>query len=131
MGRSILCCRRINEKGLYGIFNLRQCSRCGFACSKPRQNHFTIDVKGQSTKNFWLIQRREYHQDHYFVLVYVDRNSKNHPKYFIASSPELMGEREKHKKHIESKSGKYRDDMGGINWSTALQYEDKWETLPK
>jgi hypothetical protein len=41
-----------------------------------------------------------------------------------------MSHREEYKKRMETK-GRYRDDLGGINWSTALEYENKWDVLPK
>jgi hypothetical protein len=32
----------------------------------PSRGQFTVDVKGQSTRNFWLLRRRELRQ-HYFT----------------------------------------------------------------
>lgn len=37
----------------------------------PSEREFMVDVKGQSTKNFWLFQRRERREDLFFVLVYL------------------------------------------------------------
>ncbi len=96
----------------------------------PNKEHFTVEVKGQATRNFWLIQRGNPQEALFFVLVYLPKNNEN-PKYYIMSSSELMDEREKYKNHIESNGGKYRDDMGGINWSTALKHENRWDKLPK
>jgi len=42
----------------------------------------------------------------------------------------MMQEREDYRKHIEEIGGKYRDDMGGMNWSTAFRYRDRWDVLP-
>ena len=95
----------------------------------PNNINFKVDVKRQSTKNFWLIQRRIAQDDLFYFLVYLPKNAE-YPNFFILSSSELMSRREEYKRHIESRSGKYRDDMGGINWSTALQYKDKWDILP-
>jgi hypothetical protein len=95
----------------------------------PSGNHFTVDVKGQSTKNFWLTQPRPSNPDHYFILVYLPKDYEK-PKYFIISSDELMRKREEYKNRVIHK-GRYRDDLGGINWSTAFDYEDKWDSLPK
>ena len=92
-------------------------------------NHFTVDVKGQSSKNFWLIQQRPSIADHYFILVYLPAGYEK-PKYFIISSDELMKKREEYKNRMIPK-GKYRDALGGINWSIALDYENKWDSLPK
>lgn len=97
----------------------------------PEQEQFMIDVKGQSTKNFWLIQRRESQDGLFFVLVYLPKDYDEPPKFYILSSTELMREREEYKHHIESTSGKYDDKMGGINWKTAFDYENRWDTLPR
>jgi hypothetical protein len=94
----------------------------------PKGAKFAIDVKGQSTKNFWLIQNRPKNDDHYFVLVFLSKNMEQ-PKYFIMSSNELMRKREEYKNRM-IEGGRYRDDLGGINWSTAFDYENKWDNLP-
>jgi hypothetical protein len=39
-----------------------------------------------------------------------------------------MRRREEHKQHAMAR-GNYRDDLGGINWSTAFVYENKWNNL--
>jgi hypothetical protein len=87
-----------------------------------------VDVKGQSTKNFWLIQRRVPNPGHFFILVFLPPQHAP-PQYFIISSAELMFLREEYKQSALAR-GKYRDDLGGIIWSTALHYGSKWDTLP-
>jgi hypothetical protein len=96
----------------------------------PEQRHFMVDVKGQSTRNFWLIQRREPREDLYFILVYLPKGEEP-PRFFVLSSTEMMKKREEYRKHIESTGGKYRDDMGGMNWTTAFEHEDDWSILPE
>lgn len=95
----------------------------------PQGHPFTVDVKGQSTRNFWLIQPRNPNPDHYFVLVYLPRDNSS-PRYFVVRSDELMRKREDYR---ESKlqRGKYNDKLGGINWSTAFPYENQWTELPE
>ncbi|MFZ5768640.1 MAG: hypothetical protein ACOY3F_08090 [Bacillota bacterium] len=95
----------------------------------PSGTHFTVDVKGQSTKNFWLIQKREPNPAHFFVLVYLP-SDLGPPRYFIVPSDELMRRREEYRTRIISKGARYRDELGGINWSTASQYENNWGCLP-
>jgi len=94
----------------------------------PMGSLFTVDVKGQSNKSFWLIQPRPSLSDHYFILVYLPKKGEP-PKYFILSSDELMKRREEYKQHVLS-NGRYRDDLGGINWTTAFHYENNWGILP-
>jgi len=89
---------------------------------------FTIDVKGQSTKNFWLVQRRPSNDRHYFVLVFLPPAFAP-PKFFILSSNQLMQHRQEYEREATQR-GKYRDDLGGMNWRTALPYEGKWDALP-
>ncbi|MFX0198990.1 MAG: hypothetical protein ACFFCW_22945 [Candidatus Hodarchaeota archaeon] len=94
----------------------------------PQGTQFTVDVKGQSTRNFWLIQSRPVNPSHYFILVYLPQNLEP-PKYFVLSSDELMRRREEYRQSVLHR-GKYRDELGGINWSTAFDYENQWENLP-
>jgi hypothetical protein len=96
----------------------------------PQGVKFTVDVKGQSTKNFWLIQTRQKNPDHYFILVYLPHDLISNPTFFILSSDELMRRREEYKERVIHR-GKYRDELGGINWSTASDYEGKWNNLPQ
>ena len=96
-------------------------------CS-PSGKHFTVDVKGQSTKNFWLIQPRLASSDHYFILVYLPKKDEP-PRYFIMTSNELMKRREEYKQLVLP-NGRYQDALGGIKWTTAFHYENNWEILP-
>ena len=95
----------------------------------PNEKQFTVDVKGQSTKNFWFIQRRPPKPDHYFVLVYLPPKN-DPPVFYILSSDELMAKRKEYEE-ASIVRGKYRDDMGGMNWSSALPYKDRWNALPE
>lgn len=96
----------------------------------PKQSQFMVDVKGQSTHNFWLVQARENRDDLFFVLVYLPKDFEQ-PQYFILMCAEMMAKRDEYRKHIEARSGKYRDDLGGMNWGTAMTYENCWGTLPE
>ena len=95
----------------------------------PKGTTFTIDVKGQSSKSFWLVQRREEKANHFFVLVYLPPAYKP-PEFFVLSNSQLM----RHRAEYESAAtvrGKYRDDLGGMNWTTVLPYLDQWGALPR
>lgn len=94
----------------------------------PNGKKFTVDVKGQSNKSFWLVQRRSGDPDHYFILVYLPPNLEK-PTYFILSSEEIMRRRAEYEEASRAR-GKYRDELGGMNWTTAFQYKDKWDYLP-
>jgi hypothetical protein len=95
----------------------------------PMGKQFSVDVKGQSTRNFWLVQTRPPNPNHFFVLVYLPPEFAP-PRFFVLSSDELMRRRNEYRQSVEYR-GKYRDDLGGINWKTAFDYEDKWIALPE
>lgn len=94
----------------------------------PGGKLFTVDVKGQSNRSFWLVQRRPPKPDHFFVLVYLPP-ALAAPRYFVLSSDELMRRRAEYEA-LSTARGKYRDDLGGMNWSTAFEYENQWDALP-
>ena len=96
----------------------------------PARRQFWVDVKGQSTRNFWLIQRRERCEHLFFILVYLPKG-EDPPRFFVLSCTEMMKKREEYRKHIESTGGKYKGDMGGMNWTTAFEHEDDWSILPE
>lgn len=65
----------------------------------PSGSPFTVDVKGQSNKSFWLIQSRASNPNHYFILVYLPKDY-GIPRYFILASNELMRRREEYKNSV-------------------------------
>jgi hypothetical protein len=95
----------------------------------PAKEQFKVDVKGQSSRNFWLIQRRGEDPNLFFILVFLPKVG-NPPQYFILSCAEMMKNRDEYEQHIAQQGGTYRDDLGGMNFSTVLKYEDCWEILP-
>ena len=103
----------------------------------PNRQHFGVDVKGQSTKSYWMIKQREPYDNRYFILVYVPRDSKEAPQYFVISSTEMakliIQERDDSHKKQEEK-GKFWDPkdnrFSGIKWIKAFEYTD-WGVLPK
>jgi len=94
----------------------------------PSSTLFTVDVKGQSSKSFWLVQRRAKNTSHFFILVYLPP-ALAQPRYFVLTSDELMRQRDEYEQ-LSVARGKYRDDLGGMNWSAAYNYEDRWNALP-
>jgi hypothetical protein len=96
----------------------------------PRGTQFMIDVKGQSTRNFWLIQRREETKDRFYVLVYLPKGGEA-PTYFVVSCEELMARREEYRLRIVESGRNYDDRLGGINWATAFEWENRWDVLPE
>jgi hypothetical protein len=121
----------LTRRGYQVALTLGNAPQTDLLVSTPGDNvQFRIDVKGQSTHNFWLVQKREVQDDLYFVLVYLPKKVNDPPRFFVLSCVQMMKERADYQKHIEEIDGKYRDDMGGMNWSTAFEYEDRWDALP-
>jgi hypothetical protein len=103
----------------------------------PNGHHFDVDVKGQSTRSFWLIKQSKPEDNRYFILVYVPRNSKEAPEYFIMSSKEMekliVQVRDESCKKLKEQGKIYdpKDNrFSGIKWTNAVEYTD-WMILPK
>lgn len=121
----------LTRRGYQVAFTLGNAPKTDLMVSTPDDSvQFKIDVKGQSTRNFWLVQKRAIQDDLYYILVYLAKDGSEPPRFFMLSCAQMMQERKEYRKHIESTSGKYQEDMGGMNWSTAFGYEDKWDILP-
>jgi hypothetical protein len=96
----------------------------------PKQKHFMIDVKGQSNRNFWLIQPREIDEELFYVLVYLPKELAA-PEFYILRCADMIAKREAYKEHIEAGSRKYHDDLGGFNFGDAKDCKDRWDKLPE
>jgi hypothetical protein len=95
----------------------------------PKQKHFMVDVKGQSSRNFWLMQYREIDEELFYVLVYLPKEFAA-PEFYILSCAEMIKRREAYRKHIENGSGKYHDQMGGFNFGDVKDCISRWDKLP-
>jgi hypothetical protein len=106
----------------------------------PSNKIFSIDVKGQSGKNWWIIKPPEPNKDRYFILVYVPKNVDEAPAYSILSSTEMdveLKQEQERSKQAEVKRGEpYKDwapGMVGLAYSQPFKpdYKDRWDKLPK
>ena len=95
----------------------------------PNQKHFMVDVKGQSNKNFWLIQPRKYQDDLYFIFVFLPKYLAA-PEFFILTCDELIRKRQFDKARTLARKGSYREDVGGMNWGDILDCKGRWDKLP-
>jgi hypothetical protein len=89
------------------------------------REQFLIDVKGQSTKNFWRIKEKLPRERLFYVLAYVPLGRSN--QYFILRQNELT----RLMKEYENSGVAFRSDFSGINWTTPVAFENKWELLPR
>ena len=97
--------------------------------TSQKGSSFTIDVKAQSTKNFWLIQQRQPTPSHYFVFVYLPKNINDAPWYFIATSTDVMAAWNQYAQIMQNR-GKYNSKLCGVNWTTVFQWRNNWGILP-
>ena len=119
-------------------FTLGNAPRTDLQVSSSLNGEFTVEVKGQSTHNFWLIKEDHDKSRKYYFLVYIPENHEKLVEFFIMTREEMMAERTKYQKHIEQSSGRYRDELGGFNWKTIYEkdkngrflYKDRWDKLP-
>jgi hypothetical protein len=102
---------------------------CDLVVRSPLGVHFEIDVKGVSSRNFWLIQEREPRVDLYFVLVYLTP-APTSPSFFIMSSSEVMAAIADLKRQTIAAGKNWPASGAGINWGTSLTYENRWSILP-
>ena len=119
----------LTRHGYLVAFTLGNAPKIDLMACSPKGADFLIQVKGQATKNFWLLGPVQPRDDLFYVLVYLP-SSGGLPSFFILTSQEVAKEREAYREHIEAVGGSYRDDMGGMNWSAAHKYEGDWAKLP-
>jgi hypothetical protein len=53
----------------------------------PSGKHFGIEVKGQSTKNFWRFEERQPNPEMYYAFIFVPQEGT--PRAFIMDSASL------------------------------------------
>lgn len=94
----------------------------------PAGKHFGIDIKGQRTKNFWLIKEPKPSDELFYILIYIPTIAN--PDLYILSSHEMHRLWHEYKNRIIGNGGK-EDNIWGINWTTPFPYKDKWEVIPK
>lgn len=86
---------------------------------------FQIDVKGQSTKNFWRIKEKLPRDNLYYVLTFVPVGQSN--RFFILRQNRLSTLM----KEYERSGVKYDPRFSGVKWTTPYPFEDKWDSLPQ
>lgn len=95
----------------------------------PEGRHFGIDVKGQRTKNFWLIKESEPTAERFYAFIFVPESDK--PRVFIMNSSIAMKLYYSYKARIQATRPNVKDQFWGLNWKDPHPYEDKYDLLPK
>jgi len=90
----------------------------------PNGRMFLVDVKGQSTPNFWRIKAKAERDDLFYVLCYVGEAERN--RFFPMSQRTLHDLMERYRW-----SGvKFDENFSGFNWGDAKPFENLWDELP-
>lgn len=94
----------------------------------PLGKHFGIEVKGQSTRNFWRLNDRSPHPEMYYAFVYVPEERQQ--RVFIMDSKTTMLLWKEYKDKALDR-GLKEDSIWGLNWTQPHPYEDRYDMLPK
>jgi len=100
----------------------------------PSGKHFGIEVKGQSTKNFWRFNDRSPHSEMYYAFVFVPQEGL--PRVFIMNSKESMRRWKEYKdnsiKRTMEIKGRFKDSgIWGLRWTQPIEFENNYAALPK
>lgn len=94
----------------------------------PSGKHFGIEVKGQSTKNFWRFEVREPNPEVYYAFVYVP--AAGSPQIFIMDSTSTMNLWHQYKQKAIEKGAK-EENQWGLNWKEPHPFENRYDLLPQ
>jgi hypothetical protein len=118
----------LTRRGYYVTFTLGNAPRTDLLAASPKGRTFRVEVKTQATKNFWLIRRHPVEPDHFYILVFLPKQGC--PEFFILTCAEVQRLRQEYADRSIPR-GRYRDDLGGLNWTTPQIHKDKWDVLPE
>lgn len=93
----------------------------------PCGKHFGIEVKGQSTKNFWRFGYRVPNAEVFWAFVYVPQAGA--PQVCIMTSAQTMALWKEYKERAVAKGSK-EDNQWGLPWTAPLSFADRWDLLP-
>lgn len=120
----------LTRRGYLAALTLGNAPVTDLLVQSPARAAFRVDVKGLSSKNFWLIRERPAEEDLYFVLVYMPPAHAEPPQLFVLSSAQLMAEVRTLRERTVASGRQWNESGSGINWGTGLQFRDCWQCLP-
>lgn len=94
----------------------------------PSGRHFGIEVKGQSTKSFWRFTSRTPNPEIFFAFIYV--SEKKVPQICVMDSKTTMDLWKNYKDKALAR-GTSENNQWGLNWTTPLEFQDRWDILPQ
>lgn len=95
-----------------------------FVIAPDGKTTFLVDVKGQTTKNFWRIRPKAKRDDLFYILAYVPKESTN--RFFVLDQLQLNALIADY----EISGVKFDPRFPGINWTTPHRFENQWDRLP-
>jgi len=94
--------------------------------SPKARTMFLVDVKGLYRMNPWVIKRKTYRDNLFYILALVPTDQAN--RFFVLSQGDIN-------RHVESeliRLGRSDDyPMTGITFKQAMAHESAWEMLPQ
>lgn len=94
----------------------------------PGGRHFGIEVKGQSTRNFWRFNERAPCPEMFYAFVFVPQDVE--PRVFIMDSTEAMRLWKEYKEKAVRRGVK-EDGIWGLNWAQPYPFENRYDLLPQ
>jgi hypothetical protein len=102
-------------------------------CESPARRVFKVQVKGTSTKNFVLVQKRvlEAATDDglVFVVVLVPPDSAEGIQFFVLTHAEVQAAHRAQPKTKRS-GDPHKPGFEGMNWGQVVAHESRWDKLP-
>jgi hypothetical protein len=92
----------------------------------PEGRHFGIDIKGQSTANFWQFTHKPPNREWFLVFAYVPAQSP--ARCFVVPSADAMRLWCAYKASAQAREVAH--SRWGINWATPHPFENRWDLLP-
>ena len=91
---------------------------------------FFVDVKGLSSKNDWLIRKKNAISNLYYILVSVDRANRDSDRFFIMAQEDVNNELALYYSKPKRDGTPKSDSAQGFGFSQAEKYKDNWDNLP-
>jgi hypothetical protein len=91
----------------------------------PSGQTFSVDVKGLSSRNGWIVRRREPHVGLFYVLSFVARDKPN--RFFVMTQQQVNDEIDALLTRLDRPTN---FPVTGFLFKRAEAYENKWDILP-
>lgn len=118
------------RRGYVVTFTLGNIPQTDLVVTTPTGKGFTLEIKSQSTKNFWRFREPKVSKDSFYIFVFIPSETFEPLKYYIMTSQEVYAEYHKYKKDTLERNPNVMDSQWGINWTTVFPHEGKWDKLP-